>query len=147
GTCCGSPRKSSSTSARSSPRCLCRWGGCVWHAPRLLGGSTPVRAAAMSGVAPEVDSLTVRVVIDSYQFAVAPSKKTNDVDIRHFGWGIDSSKPPGRTLVSEFGLSMHVESSRAAEKRQVLIDFGYTPGAPINNLELLDIDPADLDAL
>ena len=29
----------------------------------------------------------MRVVIDSYQFAVAPSKKAEAVDIQHFGWG------------------------------------------------------------
>jgi 7,8-dihydropterin-6-yl-methyl-4-(beta-D-ribofuranosyl)aminobenzene 5'-phosphate synthase len=89
----------------------------------------------------------VRVVVDSYQFAVAPSRKVTDVDIEHFGWGIGSGKPPGRTLISEFGLSMHVESQRGAETRNVLIDFGFTPDALVNNANLVGIDPAALDAL
>ena len=59
----------------------------------LLGGARPVRAAGVTGAVPEIDSLAVRVVIDSYQFAVAPSTKVGNVDIQRFGWGIGSGKP------------------------------------------------------
>jgi len=59
--------------------------------------------------------VAVRIVIDSYQFAVAPSRKLPNLDIQHFGWGL-SDKPPRRTLVSEFGLAMHVESRRATRR-------------------------------
>jgi 7,8-dihydropterin-6-yl-methyl-4-(beta-D-ribofuranosyl)aminobenzene 5'-phosphate synthase len=113
----------------------------------LLGGSRPVRAEAISGSVPEVDALAVRVVTDSYQFAVAPSRTAGSVEIQHFGWGIGADKPPGRTLISEFGLSMHVESRRGAQTRNVLVDFGFTPEALVNNTELLGINPAVLDAL
>jgi 7,8-dihydropterin-6-yl-methyl-4-(beta-D-ribofuranosyl)aminobenzene 5'-phosphate synthase len=89
----------------------------------------------------------VRVVVDSYQFAVAPSRKAPNVDIEHFGWGISGDKPPGKTLISEFGLSMHVESGRGTETRNVLIDFGFTPEALVNNVNLVGIDPVGLDAL
>ena len=41
----------------------------------LLAGSKPVRAEAVAGSAPELDSVAVRIVVDSYQFAVAPSRK------------------------------------------------------------------------
>jgi 7,8-dihydropterin-6-yl-methyl-4-(beta-D-ribofuranosyl)aminobenzene 5'-phosphate synthase len=50
-------------------------------------------------------------------------------------------------LISEFGLSMHAESQRGAETRHVLLDFGFTPEALVNNTSLLGIDPAKLDAL
>jgi 7,8-dihydropterin-6-yl-methyl-4-(beta-D-ribofuranosyl)aminobenzene 5'-phosphate synthase len=113
----------------------------------LLGGARPVRAAGVTGAVPEIDSLSVRVVIDSYQFAVAPSTRVGNVDIQHFGWGIGGGKPPGRTLISEFGLSMHVETRRGAEMRNTLVDFGFTPEAINTNVELLGIDPARLDAL
>jgi 7,8-dihydropterin-6-yl-methyl-4-(beta-D-ribofuranosyl)aminobenzene 5'-phosphate synthase len=128
---------------------LCGGGAAVVGAliASLLGGTKPVRAASISGAVPEVDGLAVRVVIDSYQFAVAPGRKADGVDIQHFGWGIGGDKPPGKTLISEFGLSMHVESRRGAETRQVLVDFGFTPGALINNADLLGIDPGALDAL
>src|SRR5436305_7379782 len=50
-------------------------------------------------------------------------------------------------LVCEFGLSMHVESRKGDETRNVLIDFGFTSDALNNNLELLRAEPATLDAL
>jgi 7,8-dihydropterin-6-yl-methyl-4-(beta-D-ribofuranosyl)aminobenzene 5'-phosphate synthase len=128
---------------------LCGGGAAVFSAmiASLVSGTKPVRAEAVSGAVPEVDSLAARVVTDSYQFAVAPSRKLESVDIQHFGWGIGGGKPPGRTLISEFGLSMHVESRRGTETRNILIDFGFTPQALINNADLLGIDPGALDAL
>lgn len=128
---------------------LCAGGAAALNAmvATLLGRSKPVRAQGISGPVPEVDRLAVRVVIDSYQFAVAPSKSLGEVDVQHFGWGISGDKPPGRTLISEFGLSVHAESQRGAETRNILMDFGFTSEALVNNVDLLEIDPAALDAL
>jgi 7,8-dihydropterin-6-yl-methyl-4-(beta-D-ribofuranosyl)aminobenzene 5'-phosphate synthase len=113
----------------------------------LIGSGKPVRAETVAGKVPEIDRVAVRVVVDSYQFAVAPSRKVSDVEIEHFGWGIGGGRPPGKTLISEFGLSMHVESRRGAETRHVLVDFGFTPDALVSNATLVGIDPAALDAL
>jgi 7,8-dihydropterin-6-yl-methyl-4-(beta-D-ribofuranosyl)aminobenzene 5'-phosphate synthase len=128
---------------------VCGGGAAVFSAliAALLGSSKPAKAEAISGSVPELDSVAVRVVVDSYQFAVAPSRKLTDVDIQHFGWGLSSDKPPGKTLISEFGLSMLAQTRRGAETRTVLQDFGFTPEALINNTNLLGIDPAGLDAL
>jgi 7,8-dihydropterin-6-yl-methyl-4-(beta-D-ribofuranosyl)aminobenzene 5'-phosphate synthase len=41
---------------------------------------------------------------------------------------------------------MHVQSRRGAETRNVLMDFGFTPEALVNNTDLLGIDAATLDA-
>jgi 7,8-dihydropterin-6-yl-methyl-4-(beta-D-ribofuranosyl)aminobenzene 5'-phosphate synthase len=112
----------------------------------LLAGSKPVRAEAVAGSVPELDRVAVRIVVDSYQFAVAPSRKLPNLDIQHFGWGL-SDKPPGRTLVSEFGLAMHVESRRGNDTRNILVDFGFTPEALLNNANLFGLDPAAIDAL
>jgi 7,8-dihydropterin-6-yl-methyl-4-(beta-D-ribofuranosyl)aminobenzene 5'-phosphate synthase len=113
----------------------------------LLSSSKTVRAAeAVTGSVPELDRVAVRIVIDSYQFAVAPGRKLPNLDVQHFGWGL-SDKPPRRTLVSEFGLAMHVESRRDNETRNILVDFGFTPDALLNNTNLLGIDPATIDAL
>jgi 7,8-dihydropterin-6-yl-methyl-4-(beta-D-ribofuranosyl)aminobenzene 5'-phosphate synthase len=112
----------------------------------LLGGANPAVAEKLTGGVPELDRVAVRVLVDSYQFAVAPSRKANGLDIQHFGWGI-GNHPPNRTLVSEFGLSMHVESQRGSETRNILIDFGFTPEALNNNIELVGLDPGALDAL
>ena len=113
----------------------------------LLSGSKPVRAAeAITGSVPELDRVAVRIVIDSYQFAVAPSRKLPNLDVQHFGWGL-SDKPPRRTLISEFGLAMQVESRHGSETRNILVDFGFTPEALLNNTNLLGIDPATIDAI
>jgi 7,8-dihydropterin-6-yl-methyl-4-(beta-D-ribofuranosyl)aminobenzene 5'-phosphate synthase len=112
----------------------------------LLRGSKPVRAETIASDVPEVDHVSVRVVIDSYQFAVAAGKKIGSIDVQHFGWGLSADKPPGRTLVSEFGLSLHAQSQRGSETRNLLMDFGFTGEALNNNLDVLGIDPAALDA-
>jgi len=100
-------------------------------------GRSDVRPIAAIESAPRAANF-VRVLVDSYQFAVAPSRKLADVDIQHFGWGIS---------VSEFGLSMHAETRRGTETRSGLMDFGFTPEALLNNVDLVGIDPARLDAL
>lgn len=88
---------------------ICGGGASVFSAmiAARLGGTRAARAVA------------VRVGTDGYQFAVAPSKTADGVEIQHFGWGIGADKPLGRTLISEFGLSMHVESHRGAETRAI----------------------------
>jgi 7,8-dihydropterin-6-yl-methyl-4-(beta-D-ribofuranosyl)aminobenzene 5'-phosphate synthase len=128
---------------------ICGGGAALFSAvvTTLIGSGKPVRAEAVAGKVPEIDRVAVRVVVDSYQFSVAPSRKVSDVEIEHFGWGIGGGKPPGKTLISEFGLSMHVESRRGTETRHVLVDFGFTPDALVNNANLVGIDPAALDAL
>ena len=112
----------------------------------LLGDSKPVRAQTITGRVPEVDRVSVRVVIDSYQFAVAAGKKMGSVDVQHFGWGLNGDKPPDRTLISEFGLSMHAEFKCGRETRNLLMDFGFTPQALNNNAGLLAVDPSELDS-
>src|SRR6516164_11726818 len=66
---------------------VCGGGAAVFSAiiATLLGSSKPAKAEAISGSVPELDGVAVRVVVDSYQFAVAPSRKLADVDIQHFG--------------------------------------------------------------
>ena len=98
----------------------------------LLGSSKSARAQTIGGGVPEVDRVSVRVAVDSYQFAVTAGKKVGPVDIQHFGWGLSPDRRPSRTLISEFGLSMHAESKRGGETRNLLMDFGFTSEA-LNN--------------
>ncbi|MCS6945818.1 MAG: MBL fold metallo-hydrolase [Sutterellaceae bacterium] len=96
---------------------------------------------------PVVDRLAVRVVTDSYHHAFEPSRAFGPVQVQRLGFAVAPRTPPRRTLQNEWGLSLHVESTRGTETRQVLIDFGYTPEALLNNLLLAGIDAARLDAL
>jgi 7,8-dihydropterin-6-yl-methyl-4-(beta-D-ribofuranosyl)aminobenzene 5'-phosphate synthase len=113
----------------------------------LLGGGEAARAEGIAGSVPEVDSLTVSVVTDNYEFAIARDPDVPGVEVRHFGWGIAPGRPPDRALVSEFGLSLHAESQRGRETRRVLVDFGFTPQALNNNIDLLGVEPSKLNAL
>src|SRR5260370_34996724 len=98
----------------------------------LMSSSKPVKADAISGSVPELDGVAVRVVVDRYQFAVAPSRKLADVDIQHFGWGVTGNKPPAKTLISGFGVSMLAQTLRGPETRTCFIDFGFTSEWLIN---------------
>jgi 7,8-dihydropterin-6-yl-methyl-4-(beta-D-ribofuranosyl)aminobenzene 5'-phosphate synthase len=73
---------------------LCGGGALV---ASLLGGAKPARAEPLTGAVPKVDRLSVRVVIDSYQVAVAPDAKREGVEVQCFGWGL-IDEPPGRTF-------------------------------------------------
>ena len=102
-------------------------------------------AQALEGAPPEVDRLAVRVVTDSYHHQFEPSGKFGEVTVQRY------LRPPSpdlpRTLQNEWGLSLHLESARGTETRQVLIDFGFTGDTLNGNLGLLGIDPAKLDAM
>ena len=127
---------------------LCSGGSALFSSliAALLGGAKPARAQTISGSVPEVDRATVRVVTDNYHFALSPSGKIGDVLVERIGFPL-SDKPPEKVLLSEFGLSMHLETQRGNETRNVLIDFGYSSPTLLNNLDILGIDPAKLDAL
>jgi 7,8-dihydropterin-6-yl-methyl-4-(beta-D-ribofuranosyl)aminobenzene 5'-phosphate synthase len=110
-----------------------------------FGALKPARSQEATKALPEIDRLAVRVIVDSYQIAVAPSFKRDNVDVERFGWAL-SEASPSKALISEFGLSLHAESRRGDETRNVLIDFGFTAEAVNNNLDLLGVDRAVLDA-
>ncbi len=138
-----------SSGTRKTRRDVLRAGGTV-AAGALMGAFTgrsrPAQAQAIAGPVPQVDRLAVRVVTDSYHLALAPAFELNGVKIQRFGFAVDQN-PPTRILLSEFGLSLHLESAKETETRQILLDFGYTPGTLLNNLGILGIDVAKLDAL
>ena len=102
-------------------------------------------AQALTGAVPEVDRLEVRVVTDSYHYNLERSGKFGEVTVQRY------VRPPSkglpRTLQNEWGLSLHLESARGGETRQILMDFGFTPETLNGNLDLLAIDPAKLDAM
>ena len=116
------------------------------------GGLFGARVAVAAPVAraedvPVVDRLAVRVVTDSYHHAFERPSTVGALQVQRLGFAVAPRTPPRHTLQNEWGLSLHVESARAGETRRLLIDFGYTPEALLNNLRLCGIDAAALDAL
>jgi len=52
-----------------------------------------------------------------------------------------------RTLHNQWGLSLYLQSQRGNEQRTIMLDFGYTPEALLNNIELTGADPAKINAM
>ena len=94
---------------------------------------------------PEVDKLSIRVLIDS----------SHDQFLRPITVNGVLSQPPGngrgrdyrQVLHNQWGLSLFLESQAADQQRRILLDFGYSPEALLNNIEILKVDPSKLDAL
>jgi 7,8-dihydropterin-6-yl-methyl-4-(beta-D-ribofuranosyl)aminobenzene 5'-phosphate synthase len=108
------------------------------------GGFTCVEIASAAPIqAPVVDRLAVRVLIDgSFDNFFRPGK-VNGVSVEPAPRRQDYR----RSLHNQWGLSLFLESQRASEQRNVMLDFGYTPEALLNNIELTGVDPGKLDAL
>ena len=93
---------------------------------------------------PVVDTLSVRIVVDSFFDQFMPKQTHPMVRIEHV------SRIRGRettTLAGEWGLSLHLESQSAGAGGQYLLDFGYTPEILLRNFDLLGIAPEKLDGL
>ena len=127
-------------SARSAPPARPR--------QRLGARDEPAPAAAPTpGRIPWVDSLAIQVLVDAATFGpFLPDLERPGLTLLRRGSGPPSPTMSRRTLQAEFGLSLLATSRRGGEAARVLIDFGYAPETIRNNLELLGIDTAALDA-
>ena len=94
---------------------------------------------------PTIDRLAIRVLVDQQhdQFLRGSTVK----GVVHEGPGPGRSTDARNVLHNEWGLSLYLESQRADEQRTILLDFGYTSPAIINNMGLLKVDPAKIQAM
>ncbi len=92
---------------------------------------------------PMVDQLTVTVLIDSSLDAFFKPKQVNGVSIQSGPRSVNYR----RTLHNQWGLSLFLESQRGSEQRTVMLDYGYTADALLNNIDLLKVDPGKVTAL
>jgi 7,8-dihydropterin-6-yl-methyl-4-(beta-D-ribofuranosyl)aminobenzene 5'-phosphate synthase len=101
------------------------------------------RAQVPRITAPAVDKLSIRVVTDSvYDIFLK--------DEQHPGLKVERKGLPLRNATSlhgEWGLALYLEALNGQEQRNYLLDFGWTPDVLINNLEFLEIDPANFHGL
>jgi 7,8-dihydropterin-6-yl-methyl-4-(beta-D-ribofuranosyl)aminobenzene 5'-phosphate synthase len=93
--------------------------------------------------APVVDEVTVREITDNAHDLFARPVEAPGLLVQRPNPG----GPEGKTLESEWGLALHLESRRGQESRRYLLDFGFTPDVYANNLDLLKIDVGTVDAL
>jgi 7,8-dihydropterin-6-yl-methyl-4-(beta-D-ribofuranosyl)aminobenzene 5'-phosphate synthase len=94
--------------------------------------------------APAVDEVTVREITDGSHDIFLRGEKRPGLIVSRTGL---PEAPQGKTLESEWGLALHIESRIGQETRRYLLDFGFTPDVYANNLEILGIDVSQVDAL
>ncbi|HEX4586001.1 MAG TPA: MBL fold metallo-hydrolase [Burkholderiaceae bacterium] len=93
--------------------------------------------------APVVDKLAIRVLVDSsHDWFFRPSQ-VHGVDIR------PAPRPEDfrRILHNQWGLSLYIQSQRGDEQKTVMLDYGYSPEALLNNIDLVKADPGKVTAL
>jgi 7,8-dihydropterin-6-yl-methyl-4-(beta-D-ribofuranosyl)aminobenzene 5'-phosphate synthase len=112
----------------------------------LLTCSVPLdrsaRAAPVRIDAPVVDEIVVREITDNQLDIFLRAADAPGLSVRR-----NPQEPQGKTLESEWGLALHVESREGGEARRYLLDFGFTPDVYLNNLDIMKIDVALVDAL
>jgi len=113
----------------------------------LTSAGHVAQAATLAGKAPEVDRLTIRIVTDNVVDRYAHPAKIEGVTVDRRRADEVPEHPPHDTLAAEWGLSMFAQSQAAEIERRLLLDFGYSSQTLLNNLKLLGIDPATLDAM
>ncbi|WP_336490907.1 MBL fold metallo-hydrolase [Methylobacterium nigriterrae] len=114
----------------------------------LVSTSQTAQAQALGSKPPEIDSLAVRIVTDNQLIKFIPTEQRDGLTIeRNPGGNLSKDAPPNVDLIGEWGLSMHAQSRRDNEVRNILIDFGYQPSTLLNNMSVLKIDPASIDAM
>ena len=93
---------------------------------------------------PVVDRVVIREITDNQHNIFLKPLERPGLSVQRTGF---PAAAQGKTLESEWGLALHIETARGSEERRYLLDFGFTPEVYTNNLEIMKIDPARVDAL
>jgi 7,8-dihydropterin-6-yl-methyl-4-(beta-D-ribofuranosyl)aminobenzene 5'-phosphate synthase len=108
------------------------------------GGFSCVEFAGAAPIeVPVVDKLNVRVVVDL----------THNIFLRPATFKGMTVTPAPRAkdytkeLHTQWGLSYYLESVKGGDTKRLMLDYAYTPDALLNNIELIGVEPAKLDAL
>ena len=113
----------------------------------VLGMGALGRAAFSQSAAlkvPVVDTLTVRVLVDSsYDTPKAPASTV--VRVRRSP--LSAANNFRKVLHNEWGLALALESRMGGDARNMLLDYGYTPEALMGNMEVIGVDPTKAQAL
>lgn len=118
----------------------------AFAAASAAGGFGCVEIASAQPIqVPTIDKLTMRVLMDQQHDQFLRGSTVNGVV--HEGPGPGRSADARNVLHNEWGLSLLLETQREQEQRTILLDFGYTSAALINNIGLLKVDPSKIQAL
>ena len=111
----------------------------------LASGVGRTAGAASENIdTPVVDRVVIREITDNQHNIFLKPLERPGLSVQRTGF---PAAAQGKTLESEWGLALHIETARGSEERRYLLDFGFTPEVYTNNLEIMKIDPARVDAL
>jgi 7,8-dihydropterin-6-yl-methyl-4-(beta-D-ribofuranosyl)aminobenzene 5'-phosphate synthase len=107
-------------------------------------GFTCVEIAKAAPIeAPVIDKLAMRVLIDSSHDLFFRPTQVNGVSVQP----APRPKDFRQILHNQWGLSLFLETEKGTEQRALMLDFGYSPEALFNNIDITGVDPGKLDAL
>jgi 7,8-dihydropterin-6-yl-methyl-4-(beta-D-ribofuranosyl)aminobenzene 5'-phosphate synthase len=97
-----------------------------------------------AGAVPTVDWLSIKILTDSSYDTPRPgSNKWVKIKRTPFISPTDYRK----ALHNEWGLAMALESRIGSDTRNLLLDYGYTPAALLNNMEIMGVEASKQQAL
>ena len=102
--------------------------------------------AATPSPFPELDSLTLQVVVDNSTFGPFLPNESRPGLVVTRSSGRPAPRMSRHALMAEFGLSLLAHSQLGSQSRSVIVDFGYSPEVLANNLSMLGIDTKELNA-
>jgi 7,8-dihydropterin-6-yl-methyl-4-(beta-D-ribofuranosyl)aminobenzene 5'-phosphate synthase len=106
----------------------------------LSGGARLVRHAAAQSAPPSVDRLVMTCVVDNIYDVFAKGGRLDTITVQR------TPLTRGSSLLAEHGLAYHLESTRGAERREILLDFALTERNLLNNYAVLKVEPSRADA-
>jgi 7,8-dihydropterin-6-yl-methyl-4-(beta-D-ribofuranosyl)aminobenzene 5'-phosphate synthase len=95
--------------------------------------------------APLVDSLSIRCVVENRHDIFESTAAPEGIGVERYRLAVGDDM--NSSLLSEWGLSLYLETEGGGGARRYLMDFGLNSRTLINNLQLLKIDPTQLDGL
>ena len=109
-----------------------------------VNGMTWVNHAAAAPIEPPVvDKLSIRVLVDSMQNIFLRPTTVNGVTAQPTP--VTAGFP--NIIHTQWGLSLVLESTLGTESQTLMLDFGYTSEALLNNMAILGIDARKISAL
>jgi 7,8-dihydropterin-6-yl-methyl-4-(beta-D-ribofuranosyl)aminobenzene 5'-phosphate synthase len=94
---------------------------------------------------PVVDSLTVKVLVDS-SYDTPRIGASKWVKVKRTAPYLPAGNVR-RVLHNQWGLSLAIESRIGADTRDLMLDYGYTSQALLNNMELMGVDGGKMQGM
>ena len=119
----------------------------AFAAASAAGGFGCVEIASAQPIrVPMVDKLTMRVLID-FEPRSVPASQALSAACRRSRLVPAAAATTARSCTTNGACRSISNQCSGSEQRTILLDFGYSPDALLNNIEILRVDPSKINAL